>query len=232
MRVAIRFGPTNASGLQRAIALAGRLPSYRVEHGNHRIEETITAANWRTIMDLWEVVAPWKSYALEVDGVRAGWRELTEVMDVFRCHAERESSGLGDRYCVGQKATTDDPLFIGCRFARGVRLAMMGGSGLHEPGSEWWKFGTLDPDGQSFLVDKEEIERIVLLQTSRAPAAGCPAWSVERVKAVLKWLPRALVVGEGWELRYSELDPGRPVGVTPEIPQLLKDLMHEGDEEP
>lgn len=210
--VAIRFGPTKSSALPRAIELASKLPSYRTDRGNHYVDEEVTAGNWKALFDLWTVVLSLKAHAVDVDGVPATPQAMTEIQAVYQCHDTREKAGTGDDHCLGVEAPGDDPAYLGCRFARGVRMVRVDDTYYMPP--EWWRFGTLSPDLQSFLVDKAEILRRVRAQNGKSVAKDCPAWSLQRIERVVELLPSVLYVGVDWRLRHSSLN-GTAVGVEP-----------------
>lgn len=219
MRLAIQFGPSNSPLIAQAARLARKLPGYRsTKSGRHHVRLTATGRTWQAVYELWGMVGHLGMTRCTIDGKPWNFHRWMSLAATFGCLDLREKAPSGDQYCVGKNSPTDDPAFFGCRLARGVRLTYDAQPGL-DAVVEWWKFGTLDPDWKSFLVDKEEILRVIEAKSTDV-AKACPAWSMDRVQAVVRHLPGVLVIGDEWKLRYSELDPARAIGVQPAYPVM------------
>lgn len=213
--VVIEFGPSNSPRITRAVSIASTFKGHSAIGDRHAVEVEAAVDNWPRLRDLWSVVEGWKSTVCAIDGRPWTWHRWNALDGLYGCHERRAASPDGDLYCVGQESPSHEPAYPGCRFAKGARIVEPAGD---DPIPAWWNFGTLSPDAQTFLVDREEIARRVELQS--VDAKNCPAWSMNRVRAALKLLPSVLVVGDGWKLRYSSLDRTRPIGVEPHVAPL------------
>ena len=214
--VAMEFGPSPSTRIGKAVSIAYTFKTHTQRNDRHYVEAEVTPESWPRLRDLWGIIGNWRSTGCTIDGEAWIWHRWRAVGTIIECGLARTASGEGDLYCAGQKSPTHEPEYLGCRHTRGARIGEVHDPVTYESVPGWWCFGQLSPDNRSFLVDKEEIIRRVELHSKEAK--DCPAWSPERLRAVVRMLPTSLAVGPDWKLRYSTLDANRPIGVAPVAP--------------
>ena len=197
--VAMEFGPSPSTRIGKAVSIASTFKTHTQRNDRHYVEAEVTPESWPRLRDLWGIIGNWRSTGCTIDG--EAWIRPPAVPDPS---------------LAGQKSPTHEPEYLGCRHTRGARIGEVHDPVTYESVPGWWCFGQLSPDNRSFLVDKEEIIRRVELHSKEAK--DCPAWSPERLRAVVRMLPTSLAVGPDWKLRYSTLDANRPIGVAPVAP--------------
>jgi transitional endoplasmic reticulum ATPase len=217
----IAFGRSPSPNYSHAVKLAQAMPGYRTR-GLDRDLHTITwsvpladEATWERLDRLLAMISGWRSVQLTLNGRPLKvWSFAMELAQIRACHARRVQAGTGDLYCSGKSTPENDGDYFGCRYARGIRRQASGGQ------NSWIRFGTLSKKQDSFRVDKKAIRETLETQTKGEVCLFCPAFAWRRLRADVNALPDVVNLGEKseFELRYSELDPTKALGIKPKSP--------------
>jgi len=217
--VTISFGRSSSSQFARAVRLAASLPGYRVQ-GEGRdvshhvaLEVSLEDASWEKLERLLQLIAGWRSASIEVDGRAIRPRKLLRSVDPIKnCYGRKLKHAVGDHYCSGKNTPTGEASSFGCRLCRGVSH---GGHGFSRRGEPWTEFGTLSTKLDAFHVDKEAIFKVLEQGVREEACALCPAFTWKRVRDDVDELPDTITLDNDgpYEVRYSELNPGKALGI-------------------
>jgi AAA+ superfamily predicted ATPase len=219
MRLTIQFGRTTSARLQEAIRKAQNLPGFTQRDGERgqaiSVAMDVPFANptlWKEIDDLLRIVERWKSTTISLDGkpVPAYSQATWELAEIISCYAAKQSARSGADYCLGIETPTSDITSFGCRFLKGVYLRDFGRSG-----ARWYEFGYLSDDHKRFTTDKKAVEARLRDENRSRLCVSCPAFSWKRVSEAIDSLPGEIDLekSDKFSLKFSELDPTRPVGI-------------------
>jgi transitional endoplasmic reticulum ATPase len=218
----ISFRRSPSPHYSRAVTLAQSIPGYRTRGDPGDILHTITwsapladEAAWEKLERLLAMISGWRWVELTLDGRPLKiWSFAMELTRIKACHARKVQAGTGDLYCSGKTVAENDGDYFGCRYARGVSRQASGAQ------KSWVRFGTLSKKQDSFRVDKKAIRETLETQTKGEVCLFCPAFAWRRLRADVNALPDVVDLGEksAFELRYSELDPSKPLGIKPMTP--------------
>jgi transitional endoplasmic reticulum ATPase len=218
----ISFRKSPSPNYTHAVNLAQTIPGYRKRGDPGDILHTITwsalltdEAAWEKLHRLLAMILGWRSVELTLDGRPLKiWSFAMELTRIKACHARRVQAGTGDLYCSGKSAAENEGDYFGCRHARGVSRQASTGQ------NSWVRFGTLSKKQDSFRVDKKTIRETLETQTKGEVCLFCPAFAWRRLRADVNALPDVVNLGEksAFELRYSELDPSKVLGLKPKTP--------------
>jgi transitional endoplasmic reticulum ATPase len=217
----IAFGRSPSPNYSQAVTLAEAMPGYRTR-GIDRDLHTITwsapladEATWEKLERLLAMISGWRSVQLTLDGRQLKvWSFAMQLAQIKACHARRVQAGTGDLYCSGKSTPENDGDYLGCRYARGVSRQASGGQ------NSWVRFGTLSKKQDSFRVDKKAIRKTLETQIKGEVCLFCPAFAWRRLRDDVNALPNVVNLGEKseFELRYSDLDPTKALGIKPKSP--------------
>lgn len=174
---------------------------------------------WR----LYQLVKGWRGTVTSIEGPSAELRQRTfpalyhKLDEVVACHSRCPAGRMADMYCSCRQGPGGESRYFGCRIMEGLQRL----PGWQYDPLAWWDFGTLSEDLGTFRVGKLAVREYLL---SRAPGqicSRCPAFSTDRILLDVESLPAAVELGESsrFRLKYSLLDPARPVGIEPKPPK-------------
>jgi len=226
MKLTIQFGQTSSPRLQDAIRKAQAFCGFTQRDGDRgpqiSVAMDVPFANpkrWKQIEDLLRLVGPWKSTIIGLDGkqVQPYWQATWELSQIVSCYSAKQSARYDVDYCLGKHTPNADMTSFGCRFLKGVDLPNFGRNG-----ARWYEFGHLGDDHKLFTVDKEAIDARLRNENSSQLCVSCPAFSWKRVSEAINSLPGEIDLekSDKFSLKFSDLDPTRPVGIKSEARHL------------
>jgi ATP-dependent 26S proteasome regulatory subunit len=215
----IAFSRSPSPNYSKAVDLAQAILGYQARGDSPDLRHTITwsapladDAGWEKLERLLAMISGWRSVQLTWDGRPLKvWSFAMQLAKIRACHFRRVKTGTGDLYCSGKGVPGDDGDYFGCRHARGVCRSASGNQ------NSWVRFGTLSKQQDSFRVNKKAIRETLETQTKGEVCLLCPAFAWRRLRADVNALPDRVNLGEksAFELRYSELDPSKALGIKP-----------------
>lgn len=218
----VEFGKTTSQTFAEAVRLAAAIPGYEVVGASSTMRHRVTVPALpmdleliRTLEALCSLIAGWKSASASLGGAKRRLRAFIFDLDrVILCFERREELSWSDSYCRGLDSPSDEPTHFGCRLEQPVRFRLLGRWSREAP-VDWFEFGTLSEDRQSFSVDKKGIEAALRARTAREACALCPAFSWSRVVDGISALPNEIDLQEDkrFAVRLSREDPSRVLGV-------------------
>src|SRR5512139_4122844 len=222
--VVISFGPSTAASFDDAKRLARLCDGYSVtgtgkleRHSVRIVLSPVDPETLTRLKRLFQLIAGWKSYSLELQGAPTGrrWSFHSGLEDTYNCYQTQRLVQHGDDHCRGKNTPTDDVLRFGCRLEQPVQRSHV--FRVYDSAPHWCQYGQLSEDASTFSVDKPAILAALRVGTCGLPCTLCPAFSWARIGAGVGELPDQfdLRTDERFKLRFSTYDSKKAIGVEP-----------------
>ena len=179
MQVRVGFPLRSEGHLGRAVALASRHPSYRVEgvNGSARVcVDLDLPSDWRLLDDFSGILRGEGDAEYAADGTSLS---ADELFGGLRCFLRKQRTGRTAREWCTPGSLADKQLFP----CRQIRVY----DNDHLTGNSWYAFGKMD-DEAVFEVDKEAITERVL--SDLGPCVRCPILDLDSTAEIVARLPR------------------------------------------
>src|SRR5215212_9910113 len=196
MKVSVGFPLGSDGPLGRAAAVAGSLPSYRLEgvNGSTRVAvELDLPEDWRLLDDFSGLLRGEERAEYTADGTALSGEEL---LGGLRCFLRKQRSGTPAREWCTPRKLADKQLFP-CK-----QIHVYDNDHLTD--NSWYAFGRMGEDG-AFEVDKEAITGRVL--SDLGPCVRCPILDLDTTAEIVARLPEKIDPAKEADWSYREDGP-------------------------
>ena len=193
MRVRVGFPLRSEGHLGRAVALASRHPTYRVEgvNGSARVcVDLDLPSDWRLLDDFSGLLRGEVDTEYAADGASLS---ADELFGGLRCFLRKQRSGRAAREWCTPVSLADKQLFP----CRQIRVY----DNDHLTANSWYAFGKMD-DEAVFEVDKEAITERVL--SDLGPCVRCPILDLDSTAEIVARLPERIDPSRDHSWGYRE----------------------------
>src|SRR5918994_364174 len=193
MRVRVGFPLRSEGHLGRAVALASRHPSYRVEgvNGSARVcVDLDLPSDWRLLDDFSGILRGEGDAEYAANGTSLS---ADELFGGLRCFLRKQRTGRTAREWCTPGSLADKQLFP----CRQIRVY----DNDHLTGNSWYAFGKMD-DEAGFEVDKEAITERVL--SDLGPCIRCPILDLDSTAEIVARLPERIDPNRDQSWGYRE----------------------------
>src|ERR687884_820422 len=193
MQVRVGFPLRSEGHLGRAVALASRHPSYRVEGVNGSARACVDLdlpSDWRLLNDFSGILRGEGEAEYAADGTSLS---ADELFGGLRCFLRKQRTGRTAREWCTPGSLADKQLFP----CRQIRVY----DNDHLTGNSWYAFGKMD-DEAVFGVDKDAITERVL--SDLGPCVRCPILDLDSTAEIVARLPERIDPSRDQSWGYKE----------------------------